>query len=432
MKQKLPWQLRSYQKISAYAEPLLPLFLWKRERKGLEDRSRIQERRGIPTQLRMDGALIWIHGASVGELLSMLPIVERLTSQGIRVLVTSGTRTSAKVVSERLPPGAIHQYMPLDAPTYVQRFLTYWHPDLALFAESELWPNFIFELKRMRIPLVLVNARMSDRSFARWSKWNHVIKPLLDSIPLYVAQSEEDARRFAVLGASHVHVGGNIKHDCDAPPADMKVVAQYSGFTAGRPVWVASSTHPGEDEIFLQTHMILKQRYPGLLTIIAPRHPDRGEDVAALIMQTDLKCVRRSMGHVPDRSVSIYIVDTLGELGIFYRLAPIVVMAGSFVPIGGHNPIEAIKLGAAVFHGPHTHNFRDLYKELDTRRGALLVSESHLLAHALDEYFRNPDYIREMARTGLETVTEHGGAINNIVRIIEPFVAALKLGKQGT
>ena len=429
MSGKLPWQLRAYQTLSGYLEPVLPLFLWNRKRKGLEDKARLMERKGFPTHARPSGPLIWMHGASVGELVSILPIVERLTAQNINVLVTSGTRTSATVIGERLPPGAFHQYIPLDAPSYVKRFMSYWHPDIALFAESELWPNFIFEMNRIGIPLVLINARMSDRSFARWSKKKDIIKPLLDAIPLYVTQSAEDARRFAVLGATNVHVGGNIKYDCDAPPADTRIVAQYSGFMAGRPVWVASSTHSGEDELFIRTHMILRQRFPSLLTIIAPRHPDRGEAIEQILSHTELKYARRSHGFLPDRSVAVYIVDTIGELGIFYRLAPLVVMAGSFQPIGGHNPIEAIKLGAAVFHGPHTHNFRELYAELDARKGTCRIDDPNQLPVILDEYFRNPEQIRRLARTGLDVVQEKGGAIDSIIRVIEPYVASLKLGQ---
>ncbi|MDR1828770.1 MAG: 3-deoxy-D-manno-octulosonic acid transferase [Methylobacteriaceae bacterium] len=426
-REQLPLLLRLYRKATSVLEPLLPLFLWVRRLKGLEDPERSGERRGLPSLHRPPGVMVWVHGASVGELLSVIPLVERLTQRGVGVLVTSGTRTSADLIRGRLPAGAFHQYIPLDAPTYVRRFLRHWKPSLALFAESELWPNFIFALKRADIPLALINARMSDRSFERWSRRLPLIGALLGRIPLVLAQSAEDTRRFTALGAPVVQTVGNIKHDCDAPTADERLVAQYSGIIAGRPVWIVSSTHPGEDEVFIETHRRLREHYPALLTIIAPRHPRRGGDIGQMALGAGIPAALRSAGRLPDRTIGIYVADTLGELGLFYRLAPLVFMAGSIVPVGGHNPIEAVKLGAAVLHGPHVHNFRDIYAALDARNGAVPVADSEALQAAVDNCLANPDRARAVARAGHEVVSEMGGAVNATLRVIDPFLAALKL-----
>ena len=428
MKTKLSFGLRIYRTAAIIAQPFLPLFLAHRERKGLEDRSRMAERRGYPSRTRPANALAWAHGASVGEVLALLPVVERLTQSGIKVLITSGTRTSATLIARRLPPGAFHQFMPLDTPRYIRRFLNHWQPDIALFAESELWPTTFIELHEMGVPLILVNARMSDRSFQRWHKYPNFIGPLLKFISLCLAQSLEDAHRYARLGAPHVAVSGNLKFDAPAPPADPRTVAQMSGLVAGRPVWLAASTHPGEDEIFLAAHLSLAQRYPGLLTIIAPRHPQRGPDIASLADQFGLTSARRSNGLLPDQAVQVYIADSIGEMGIFYRLAPVVAMGGSFVPHGGQNPIEPIKLGASILHGPHVHNFKEVYSFLDSEGGALLVPDGQVLANAAHDLISNPELMRDMARAGLETVSSLGGAIERTVQSIEPFVAKVKLG----
>ncbi len=428
MKPKISLGLRAYRMAAILAQPFLPLFLANRERKGLEDGSRMAERRGFPSRARPGNSLAWVHGASVGEVISLLPVVERLTQRGIRVLVTSGTRSSATLIARRLPPGAFHQFMPLDTPRYIRRFLNHWRPDIALFAESELWPTSIIELCASDVPLILVNARMSDKSFNRWQRFPGTIRSLLRCITLCLTQSLEDAHRYARLGAPHVAVTGNLKFDAPAPPADQRAVAQMSGLIAGRPVWLAASTHPGEDEIVLSAHIALMQRYPDLLTIIAPRHPHRGRDIAALADQAGLSSALRSEGLLPDQAVQVYIADSIGEMGIFYRLSPVVAMGGSFVPHGGQNPIEPIKLGASILHGPHIHNFKEVYSFLDHEGGALLVSDGQYLAEAVADMLASPDLMRDMARAGLETVSSLSGAIERTVRSIEPFVARIKMG----
>jgi len=423
-----PVLFKAYRAATALLEPaVLGLLLW-RQRKGREDRTRLGERQGHPSRQRPKGHLIWVHGASIGETLSLLPIVERLTQRGLAVLVTSGTRTSASLIARRLPPGAVHQFMPLDVPRYMRRFLDHWRPDLALIAESEIWPNTVMALDERHIPLVLVNGRMSDRSFQRWQRFPAIIRSLLERFALCLAQSQDDAARLARLGAPRVIVTGNLKFDASPPPADPRVVAHLSGLIAGRPVWLAASTHAGEEGAIVAVHRALSKRHPHLLTIIAPRHPHRGPEIAAIAAQAGLRASRRSEGIHPDRATDVYVADTVGEMGLFYRLSPIVVMGGSLVAHGGQNPIEPAKLGAAILHGPHVHNFEDVYGAIDRARGALMVKDSTTLARAVSELLSNPALTRDMARAAGEAVQALGGAVERTMQSIEPFIVQAKLG----
>jgi 3-deoxy-D-manno-octulosonic-acid transferase len=424
----LPFLIKTYRTATAVLEPAVIGLLYWRRRQGREDSTRLGERQGHPNRVRPKGHLVWVHGASNGETLSLLPIVERLTQRGISVLVTSGTRTSASLIARRLPPGAAHQFVPLDVPRYIRRFLDHWQPDLALVAESEIWPNTVIALDQRRIPLVLVNGRMSDRSFRRWRKLPRIIGALLERFALCLAQTADDAERLALLGAPRVVMTGNLKFDAPPPPADPRVVAHLTGLIAGRPVWLAASTHPGEESAIISVHRALAQRHPRLLTIIAPRHPHRGDEVAAIAARAGLRASRRSEGIHPDRATDVYVADTVGEMGLLYRLSPIVVMGGSLVPHGGQNPIEPAKLGAAILHGPHVHNFKDVYAILDKARGALPVTDNATLARAVSELLGNTALTRDMARAAADAVQTLGGAVDRTMQSIEPFILQAKLG----
>lgn len=427
MSERLPVALRAYRTGLSLLEPVALGFLLWRRAKGKEDPARWTERRGRPSRARPDGPLAWLHGASIGETLSLLPIVERMTRRGLHVLVTSGTRTAAELLGRRLPPGAFHQFMPLDAPAYVERFLDHWRPDLVLFAESELWPVTILDLGQRRVPLVLVNGRMSERSYQGWTRWPAVIAPLLRRFALCLAQSRPDAERLERLGAPRVVVAGNLKFDASPPPADPRLLAHLTGLVAGRPVWIAASTHPGEEEVAVAAHLALAERLPGLLTIVAPRHPGRGPEIADAAEAHGLIVAVRSEGALPERDVDLYVADTVGELGLFFRLTQLVFMGGSLVPHGGQNPIEPVKLGAAILHGPHVHNFTDVYAALDESGGAFTVEEGDLLAPVLGDLLADPGLTREMARAAAAVIAAEGGAVERTLQSIEPFIAQLKL-----
>src|SRR5437016_13490243 len=283
MVNSLPMTLRVYRKLSFAMVPLAPALIKRRLKLGKEDPARIGERRGFSSDVRPRGPLVWIHGASVGEVLAAAALIEKLRALNIRILLTSGTVTSAAIVAKRFPADIIHQYVPYDSPRYVARFLDHWKPSLALFIESDLWPNLILQSAARRLPMVLINGRMSHRSFPRWRRVHGTISALLEKFDICLAQSQTDAERFAALGCRNVVATGNLKLDVPAPPADPDRLERLMSLTPRRPIIVAASTHPGEEEILIETHKALAGFFPQLLTVIVPRHPDRGPPIWRLV-----------------------------------------------------------------------------------------------------------------------------------------------------
>ena len=407
--------------------PIAPALIKRRLKLGKEDPERVGERRGMSADVRPHGPLVWIHGASVGEVLAAAALIEKLRALNLRILLTSGTVTSAAIVAKRFPPDVIHQYVPYDSPRYVTRFLDHWRPSLALFIESDLWPNLILSSAARRLPMVLINGRMSPRSFPRWRRVSNTISALLGRFDVCLAQSQTDAERFSALGSRNVVTTGNLKLDVAAPPADPAKLERLMSVTRGRPILVAASTHPGEEEILIETHKKLAGFFPSLLTVIVPRHPDRGEGVARLIEASGLRASLRSREELPVAATDIYVADTMGELGLFYRLAPIVFMGGSLVAHGGQNPIEAVKLGASIVHGPHVFNFTDVYDALDRAGGARRADSQEALVKQLGQLLADPA-AREASLVASEQVVEQlGGALERTLAALEPYLLQLRL-----
>ncbi len=427
MADSLPMTLRLYQRLSAAAVPLAPALISRRLKQGKEDPDRIGERRGMGGGVRPDGPLVWIHGASVGEVLAAAALIERLRALNMRILLTSGTVTSAAIVAKRFPADIIHQYVPYDSPRYVARFLDHWRPSLALFIESDLWPNLILSSAARRLPMVLINGRMSHRSFPRWRRVSGTISALLGRFDICLAQSKADAARFAALGSRNVITTGNLKFDVPAPPADMAKLERLMAVTRGRPIIVAASTHPGEEEILLDVHRTLTRYFPSLLTVIVPRHPARGEAIGRAIAATRLHVALRSHEELPMATTDIYVADTMGELGLFYRLAPIVFMGGSLVPHGGQNPIEAIKLGASIVHGPRVFNFTDVYDALDSAGGAMHADTPEALVKQLGQLLADPAAREQSADASVRVVEQLGGALERTLAALEPYLLQLRL-----
>jgi 3-deoxy-D-manno-octulosonic-acid transferase len=426
MADTLPMALRVYRGLSSAASPFAPVLIKQRLKRGKEDPARTDERRGLSHDLRPQGPLIWIHGASVGEVLAAAALIERLRALNIRILVTSGTVTSAAIVARRFPPDVIHQYVPYDTPRFVRRFLDHWRPSLALFIESDLWPNLILAGAARRLPMVLINGRMSQRSFPRWQRMSRTISALLGRFELCLTQSRVDAERFAALGGRNVLTTGNLKLDVPAPPADPARLERLMAITRGRPVIVAASTHPGEEEIVVSAHKTLSGFFPGLLTVIVPRHPHRGPDVAELVAASGLQASLRSREELP-AATDIYVADTIGELGLFYRLAPVVFMGGSLVEHGGQNPIEAVKLGAAVVHGPHVFNFAEVYDLLDRAGGARLADGQEELVKQLGRLLADADARSALVAAGERVVEQLGGALERTLAALEPYLLQVQL-----
>jgi 3-deoxy-D-manno-octulosonic-acid transferase len=429
---RLPLALRAYRFASRAATPLTPWLLAERLDRGREHPTRLAERRGEASLPRPDGPVVWVHGASVGEMLAVVPLIERIKARGVSVLVTTGTVTSAALADQRLPAGVLHQFVPLDAPKFVNRFLDHWRPDMALFVESDLWPNLILASSARKIPLIIVNGRVSERSFGRWRLAPGVIAALLGRFDLCLAQSPDNAQRFSRLGAQRVTSTGNLKLDVPAPPADVPTLNRLKALIGLRDVVAAASTHPGEETAVIAAHRRLRAKIPTLLTVIAPRHPARGESIAEIGKVAGLSVGLRSRGELPKRDIDIYIADTVGELGLVYRIAPIVFMGGSLATHGGQNPIEAIRLGAAVLHGPCVWNFAEIYSTLDKAQGAELVLDEEALTARLAAWLGDPAARAAVVAAATETMDKLGGALERTLAALDPYLMQLRLSGRAT
>ena len=424
---RLPPALRAYRLLSAAAAPLALMLLSRRAKQGKEHGGRLAERRGLARLSRPDGPLVWLHGASVGELASVLPLIERIAKRGIGVLITTGTVTSSGLAEQRLPRGVIHQFVPVDVPRFVRRFLDHWRPDLVLFVEGDLWPNMIVEASARGVPMILVNGRLSEASFRRWNYLRGSMVDLLQRFDLCLAGTQADAERLGALGAPRVVTAGNLKLDVPAPPADSAKLTALRDAVAGRPLIAAASTHAGEESVVIDAHRRLRANFPGLLTLIAPRHPERGPGVLELAAAAGLKAALRSRGALPDAATEIYVADTMGELGLIYRLTPVVFIGGSLVRHGGQNPIEAAKLGAAILHGPHVWNFAEIYGALDAAHGAALVADADRLTAAFGAWLSNAAERERAADAARATVDALGGALDRTLVALEPYLMQLQL-----
>jgi 3-deoxy-D-manno-octulosonic-acid transferase len=418
----MPLTLLAYRTATSALRPLVPFFLARRAARGKEDSARMSERLGQASRPRPEGQLVWIHGASVGECLAVLPLIDDLLKTPCRsVLVTSGTVTSAQLMAERLPQGAFHQFAPVDLPSAAARFLDHWKPDVALFVDSEIWPNLILAARDRGVPMALVNGRMSARSFAGWRRARHAAESILSTYEICLAQDDQAAERFRLLGARNVQVAGSLKADAPPMPADTEKFEEMSRAIAGRPVFLAASTHQGEDETVLPSHDSLRRRFPDLLTIIVPRHPHRGAEIAMLCGAR--KALRRSEGQIPERETAIYIADTLGELGLFYRLTPFAFVGGSLVPHGGQNPLEPARLGRAVLAGPHTENFALAYRAIFAAQECGRVNSSAEIVALAGRLLGDPDAVRRMGEAAERGAATLGGALDKTRVAVEAMLA---------
>lgn len=431
----LGMELKSYRLVTRMLRPAVPLLLGARARRGKEEPARRGERLGYPGLSRPDGELVWIHAASVGELNAVLPLAEamRAARRGLRILFTTGTVTSARIAEKRMQPGDIHQYVPLDSPKFVARFLDHWRPDAAILTESEIWPNTIQACGARSIPLTLVNARMSQRSFERWKRLERIARPLFSRFDLVLAQNAEMAQRFRDIGSPHVLSVGNLKIDAPPPPIDPAALAQLRQALGDRPFYVAASTHDGEEQMIAAAHRIIARRHERICTIIAPRHPERGIGISEALRSMGLSTVLRSTGELPTAATDVYIADTIGELGTLYALSPIAFIGGSLIPRGGQNPIEAVRHGVAVVSGQHWSNFSDAYEALSACGGVVRVTDAASLAAAIEQLLADP---RELARlnAAAETAFQRlsGALESSVIEIMKLLPEVRELARAGT
>ncbi|MBI3441976.1 MAG: 3-deoxy-D-manno-octulosonic acid transferase, partial [Proteobacteria bacterium] len=407
---------------------LLEAYLGRRMKRGKEDLVRFQERRGRPTRTRENKPLVWFHAASVGESQSLLVLIQCLLANdpSIQVMVTTGTVTSAKLMAERLPPRAFHQYMPVDHPDWTENFLEYWRPELIIWAESEFWPSILMGIQKRHIPAILLNARMSEASFRRWHLAKGAIRAMLKTFQLCLGQNQAEVDRLLRLGAVVAKVSGNLKYAAAPLPYDQDKFILLQKAIGVRPHLLWAATHPGEEEIACRIHQQLRGLFPALLTMIVPRHPQRGAEVAALAAKAGLKAALRSRGRLPQAGDDLYIADTLGEMGLFYRLAQLCIMGGSFVPTGGHNIIEPAQLGCQIFYGPYMFNFISICDDFESRGAALRVVDEKQLADTLLLALQDPQHFSAMADAARHWTERQSHIVDEISADIAPFMSQIK------
>lgn len=414
--------LNVYKAATVLGYPLIAVCLAIRKAKGKEDLTRFPERMGYAGKPRPDGRLIWIHGASVGETLSALPLINKLSElyPAVRIMVTSGTLTSADLMAKRLPANAFHQFVPVDTPAAVKRFVDYWKPDAALWIESEFWPNLLSEIAAHKIPLILINGRVSDRSFERWRKFPAFCRELQGLFTKSFGQTDEDARRLRVLGAKDAACVGNLKFAAGDLPYDADEFAKLEKQIANRPCWIAASTHEGEEEQLAFVQNALKTK--NALMILAPRHPKRGDEIEKLLKPAGLSVARRSRGEDIAPDTAVYLADTIGEMGLFYRLAQIAFVGGSLVAFGGQNIIEPARLGKAVVCGKYMMNFKEIVAKAVAAGALTVVENKKELAQTLDALFENEGILKSKRENARRFALNQADVLNRLTAALTPYL----------
>jgi len=372
------------------ASPILP-FAWRSASRKLRAHGfspeRMRERLGHASLPRPKGRLIWFHAASVGESMSVLTLIGRLGERlgDVGFLITSGTPASARLIGERLPPRTRHQFAPFDAAGPVDRFHAHWRADVGIFVESEIWPLMLVRSHAVGTRLALLNARLSARSVRNWRRVPRTARFILDRFDLFLTQNRQTADDLVAMGADPARVtpGADLKATADPLPVDDALLGTMRGVLGVRPVWVASSTHVGEENAVLEVHRQLLGDRPDLCLLLIPRHPERGGEIEGLVERAGLTCARRTRNELPEPGVQVYLADTLGEMGTWYALCPLVFLGGSLTPVGGHNPFEPTRAGAAVIVGPGYFNFPETIASLIAAGGAREVEDASDLAHAV-------------------------------------------------
>ncbi len=416
----------AYRTAFRLARPLVRRLLARRVAAGREDPQRLGERWGQPGLARPAGALIWIHAASVGETVSVIPLIARLRERHPQapVLLTTVTTTAARRAADLLPNGALHQYLPLDDPRAVRRFLDHWRPAVGILVESEIWPTLIRAARARGLPLALLNGRISRRSARGWAYAGPLFRHLLGCFDLILAQTPEDARRLARLSDRPVDCLGNLKFAGPPLPVDTGELARLRALLGSRPLWLAAATHPGEETAALEAHRAQAGQQSGLLTVIVPRHPARGPEIAAQARAAGLATALRSSGADPTPETAVYVADTLGELGLWYRLSPIAFVGGSLVDRGGQNPLEAARLGCALLFGPHSEKNAAAVAGL-MRVGALQeVADAAALAEALGQLLRDPELQRARAAAARTFTQAQAHIVDDVLEALTPYLPA--------
>jgi 3-deoxy-D-manno-octulosonic-acid transferase len=388
---------------------------------------RWSERFGSSPILSEQVPIIWVHAVSVGEVEASRPIIKALQAEypEHQILLTTMTPTGSERVKLLFADTVKHCYLPYDLPIAINRFLKRTHPEFGIVMETEIWPNLLFHCQRMGISLILANARMSERSAKGYARFPKFIKTVLKSVQLIAAQSQDDRRRFQQLGADikKVHAIGNLKYEISLPASlTEQAAAMRDIWDINRPVWVAASTHDGEEEIILNASRQVRSLFPNLLLIIVPRHPERFDRVTALTQRAGFKTLRRSEHRPCSSDIEILVVDTMGELPLFYAASDVAFVGGSLVPHGGHNLLEPAALGRAVITGPHFFNFNEITKQFLQADAAIQVSDTSELAKTVIELLQNSQQRAQMGEAGLRLIATSQGASTRLINLIKRHI----------
>ena len=415
--------IRAYSGATRLLAPILPLWIKRRALKGKEDPARQGERFGQASEARPQGLLVWMHGASIGETTMLLPLINKVlaTYPAAHILVTSGTVTSASIMAERLPARALHQYVPLDTPKAVSAFLDHWKPDIAFWAESEIWPNLITQTQARDIPMALINARMSDKSIKGWFKRQASAKTLFDAFDIILAANEETANGLSWLLGQEIECSGNLKDAAPKLPVNESELNKLQAQIGDRPIWCAASTHKGEEEIIIAAHDEIKKSHPNALLILALRHPERRSEVMPLLSGADY--VLRSKQTSIEPSTSILLFDTIGEMGIAYSLSDISFVCGSLVKgLMGHNPLEPARFKNAVLTGGHIASFADSYMQMFAFDAATRILSPKMVGSTVSELFSNSERKAEMQAQAYEFAVSRDAVLDFVWKKITPIL----------
>jgi len=415
--------IKFYNSLLDLSEPLLKAHLNRRIKRGKEDAARINERFGISNIARGEKPVFWFHAASVGESLSLLPVFERMQKDypDVQLMITTGTVTSAEMMAKRLPEGIIHQYFPLDNPKWVCNFLDHWKPNVAFWTDSEFWPAMFNEIKNRKIPLILLNTRISKDSFKKWLLVKPIIKEIMSAFTICLGPSNE-VEKAKILGAKAVKATDNMKYCTKAQPYKEAMLKELQEYIGDRKVILWSSTHEGEEEIALYVHKNLAEEFKDLLTIILPRHTTRKDELKKLMDSSGLSHKFRSDLKLPSKEDAVYIADTMGETGLFYKFSGICVMGGTFCDVGGHNLIEPAHYACKIFYGPQIFNFLTIHEDFASRNAAVQVQTKEEMVAILQKFLRAPGDFSKMGLEAQKLAQEKAMIIDNILNEISPFI----------
>ncbi len=416
-----------YRILMKLSKPFVGIILARRRAKGLETKisSRRKERFGYSSVKRPSGKIVWFNAASLGESNSIMPVVENILKnyKDVTVLVTTTTVSGAENMAKKLEgKRAIHQFLPVDRRSYVDRFFEFWKPSLGFFVDSDFWPNLILSAKSHNIPLVLLNGRISDRSFKKWKNNLDFSNVLMGAFEFGFGKSEEDRKRLEIMGLENTVNVGNLKYAVAPLPYKEDELNALNKKFQKRRVWVASSTHEGEEALCIAAHLIIKKRIPEAIMIIAPRHPARGEEIVDLVKANGLVPALRSKGEYITDKTDVYIADTMGELGLFYTLSNISFVGGSLIPWGGHNPMEPARLHNVVLSGKHVHNFTETFDLLEDEKSVIMVKDEVDLADKIKMFFQHPEVAKEYMGRAFYVAEREAGVLERVMDELKPYL----------